>query len=318
MHSEAWNNPKNRLEAADADPAATPEKHKAPEKRRARLLLAALAAITASVEAGHHLTRYKVYENTNEKGEITYEHEDRETTRILNYIAGREHMTDEDRVVLFRDTLRRILENTHKPVPANIHQMNREEVIEALVKALRDESPVARISDAEQRRAMNSLFEDVFPNYTYNSRLYSNLWRLEERVGAPRVRWMLNRYQGRDGRYDPVTNTIHIIIDPSPGQTTPNPDLSNFVAESSHSEQWNDNYWYYYGRSIYDFAVTILNAARTGQPYDAAQEEEYRTPGTVEHDAHQVREFRLGTTMEGDEPQTRRPPRETRRGPYGR
>ncbi len=233
---------------------------------------------------------------TQENGKEVYSHTDKETTHILNYVAGLDSMTHEERLVLLKNGLRGAgLIQT----PDGFDQMTEEQIASLILDATPLTSSDSQKTRQELLREEIEAFDDVVPvKYEYNETLYKTLWETERECGSPKVRWtfghdrnlLLSSKGTGESHYNSLTHTVSINAVGSHLYRGP---VKELVSEWPHSKQFHDNY-------ISTTIGMIQSGARMAKDvlethsFIKSQLKEYDIPGSVENEAHSVIETYLG------------------------
>jgi len=219
----------------------------------------------------HSCTRYKVVATTDEHGQVWYEHEDEQTTHIINYLAGHETLSDEEIMEYFRACLMEICKQ--ESVDLKWHDLTG-----LTLQELDDHFDT--VHEGTKSGNVIAFFETQFrPRYIQFSREnYDHLWSMMSEVWNPKVRWMSDYTPHQDGYvswYSPFHNTVTIPM--SLGKSWG--PVDNLYAEWSHAQQFEENAWYWYPRWLYDLVAnqieTILSEdeslAKTNTPVNSPQ-----------------------------------------------
>lgn len=216
-----------------------------------------------------------------------YRHPDKETTHILNYIAGKEAMGKEERLELLTSALTGYCKSLEIE-PPDFSTMNEREAIEYMRKISPPQKYEIHETVDEAIKSMN----DLLPlKREYNPELYMALWQMENEFGAPYVKWASTRREEEsslgnklsNSRYNALTNTLQIWpIEP----------LDTLVAEFTHAQQFNNETIIHYFRYVDDL-LRVAGKAATGIPFVEAYNQEYDTRGTTEYEAHKIIEPQL-------------------------
>lgn len=262
----------------------------------------------ASSYIEYQSTRYTVKENRNNNGDIVFQHEDPETTRAINILAGTETLSEAEAVQIFKDTLKaEILKISKYELGDNpsIIKANSEEYLRFLETANTEELVDFAVTKLgwydEQKRYDNASNKEQIISWVIGStetpplikkELYEALWKMEQECGNPEVRIVGEKPQQalEAGRscYNPETNTIYIST------TNYEPAYENFISELAHSKQREDSPISTTLRANLDRLQVFNRMWKASESYrDAYDYELYSTPGTIEHEAHSVIEPEL-------------------------
>ena len=226
-----------------------------------------IIGLAANHEVAHE-TAY-VTETKDEDGKAIFSHSDPATTHVLNYLTGKESLSDEERSDFMHDSLSGIL----KTIPPNFEQMGTQELAEF--------ADSHGIADAG---ILLFIWRHIDPEkYKFDQKVYEQIWQVEKQVGAPRVHWAHRSKINSSRRtiYDPLTHTISIL---------PLQPHERLYAELAHSKQWSKSPV----RAYLMFAEALV---RTGSRFIASLGKqdlfdsysvEYSLPGSLEHEAHEI------------------------------
>lgn len=257
------------------------------------------ALVAALLSANHVRTRNDIEEVRAPDGTITYEHEDRRTTELIEYISGMREPTP----ALRHDFLVAIasvqFSQSGEPVPSYSSDTTAEEILSDVTQLFirTYELPYATArAEAEELLFMRGIEVDQNPD------LYLALWRMQQHTGAPRIRL---QNEGKrhflwgqlPAHFDIYTNTIHVDV----GEMLP-----TFIAESAHSKQANDAPVAFFLRSYFESVNVLVQAIIRGEDFTTYRQVLYDTPGSYEHEAHSIIEPQLEAQMGDTEIRVRR------------
>lgn len=253
------------------------------------------ALLTATLELNHYRTRWKV-ESTDSSQGTEYHHEDEETTAILNYFAGRGSLPEHIQLAIYRDGIAKIAQSNNYTLPENFATMDKSALLSLTVSYFTP-GPNDRNHFSSPKEMADTFFLHAIPVYKRNDQLHELLWKLEQEVGSPRIRFSFTE-SSEDGEerafYRAPTNTAYIF--------RKNP-FNDLVAEFAHAEQYDRNHLgsvLLEFKSMYEASVEALSKGISFEKaYDSTQ---YPTPGTLEHDAHKIGEQKLWKRLEGEKP----------------
>lgn len=238
---------------------------------------------------GWTFTRYKVTERSS-GSEVVFEHEDGETTRILDFISGRNDLSRTDKLLLARNVMRFYWKLDNKANSLNFEKAEEQELKKV---CLLDDLCSDVVALGEALHPEREWFEHlIMPLHDYDKDLYMAVWRIETETGNPKVRW--GKYVGRRGeggvsniRFEAATNTIYL---PLPTWNSRGGFLvDDFVSEASHSKQLNDRPTIFFINSLRDMIEVEIYAYKYHEAYDDAYDELlYDEPGTIEYEAHKI------------------------------
>lgn len=211
---------------------------------------------------------HKPIQTTETKNEIEFRHPDKKTTHILNYLAGKDAITSEERLQMVRWFIKDYY-----------HKMNQEEP--------RDLTPILDAIIPEE-------LETVIPlKRKYNPQLYETLWEMELEFGRPYLRWMSDWPEQRTGirqefraEYNAFSNTIYLSF------LSFSEPLETFAAEISHAKQASENpFKLAYQQLELEFKIAWENIK--GKSVEEAYDRECAKPENFEYQAHRVIEPKL-------------------------
>lgn len=249
---------------------------------KARNLMIRATQISALLVGGLELQYLRTHEQVTvgarEDGEIVFHHPDAVTDHILNYIAGAETLSEEERLGFIQKALVWNGKNFGKDIQETSSAMSREE----LTSLILEEFPELATNTQEAEKGIDDMLEVIPAQHDYNKDMYTAIWKLEQEAGAPYLRWTVGPERFEDGQmnvpqYNPLTNTIYVYpLDP----------LELFAHEIPHAKQFADRP---VGAAI-DGAQAVLRIATKvigGKSLRDAQSEEYGIPGSLEYEAHE-------------------------------
>ena len=214
---------------------------------------------------GYALTRHSVEEKVVPGGEVIFEHEDKETTRILNYIAGKEDLPREMKLDIVRKVFGRSLRGLGIEAQADIDEMDEAE-LEGLCLYLEwclvltepnNEAFGPAFSNGSRKEWFDKI---IMPLPAYDADLYKGLWGIELATGNPAIRWSdgTSWLLGSTTYYYPFANTIYL----SPARFTyAGSVIDDFVDEAAHSKQFKDGPARSFLCSMRDNIVVLYYAA---------------------------------------------------------
>jgi len=241
----------------------------------------------AGMVANHYATHEKVRVRQ-AQGATEYAHPDGQTTHILNYLAGKEPMSREERLELIRSPGEEYCKMMNID-PPNFDRMDERQFMAWMLRTIPSGDGTDTLEGA--LKDLNSLIPLQRP---YNPELYTTLWKIEMDVGTPYVRWSTARENKERGLgtitddiscYSAFSNTVHI-------QPVSEP-LRTLVAELAHARQFNEHPFSRYFRGAGSIGRTLARAVFEGRSLGDAYHQEYSTPGSIEYEAHQVIEPQL-------------------------
>lgn len=256
------------------------------DAKRVALVLALAGESGAEVYMGDAVT------TTVEGGKMVYHHTDEETEHILNYIAGREVLTEGEVAMHAKAKMRRIAKERAPDFdfPDAFEDMSQQElrfVAQDLYVAIEDDLKKEYgglwAGEKEQTFFVNNVMRDHFSD---DSVIYEVIWQIEKENGAPKIRWM-DDYPIRkavksvftNGRahYDGLSNTMYF---------TDRGDFSEFFAEAAHAQQAHERPLSAALDSIESLARTAVRSVTAFEAPHVAYMPEYEREGSLEHEAH--------------------------------
>jgi hypothetical protein len=231
----------------------------------------------------YHLTRYKVEQKVDNHGNISYSHEDPETTHVINLLSGKDKLREFDKQQILLEVI------------LNKFDMDRK----AGVHIEMDEEDLYRMSFDELKKIAESFMNSesfdkllVMMNPSpaeFDPELYNALWILEQDFGSPKVRFRLGEdkkilgfYKDDNllGFYNPVTNTIFIDLGINEYS------ISNYLNEAAHSLQFNQKPVQSSFTSLHGILASAFSSVFSGKISDRYLDL-YKIAGTFENEAHQ-------------------------------
>jgi hypothetical protein len=221
---------------------------------------------------------------------VKFEHNDSQTTRMLNYLAGKDTLSETEVLEILRKDWEGIVE---KP--------------EALQQNLSADALTDSVSRYYKHKGKNSpaIFKRVFmrefrnfPRHLeYSDDIYRALWKMEQEVGAPKVRFMNSADGNRMGVYHPSTNTVAISATAMNSyrkgtklteHMNSEENIGVLFAEYSHAKQFNDTPVRSRWKNLQENEQTEARSDSLNISLDEAQKYEYDIPGSIENEAHRI------------------------------
>ena len=255
-------------------------------------------ALTLSLAAtmNHARTRYEIAETPNADGSVSYEHEDERTTEIMRFLTGTGELPQADRILFYRQAVREYFSFHLKGLPRIPEDFD--SLDEAGLRALllaRLEAEEGIVTYEGTQTSLHDRVEEIFSEaiespLENDPQLAALIWELQQRVGAPRIRWASEdednvasfvTHHAGDGRafYNPLTNTIYL---------TPGEPSEVLAGEDAHALQFHERPLLSYAHSITDLAGTVVRTLAAGGGFGTHFQSNYERSGSFEHEAHSV------------------------------
>jgi len=288
-------------------------------KRKLRSILQIGAILTGAALIGeatsHKLTRYDVTERISEDGQKIFEHQDQQTTDVLNYYSGYKDLPKQMKLQIAKELIHENL--TDNPISPFKDKITIEEINDLSLEAVEelltdsfgfnpeDKPRMSRPIPAPiQTRNNQQWLDTFFPKTEYNDKLYQALWDIEQEAGNPKIRFLgqskfsagaVNSLTNRSdvAFYDPFSNTMYLR---SPKFFYF--EYDQYISEASHGVQWNQKPLSSDIRTVKDCVSSALTALASGQSLWDKYKELYDTPGTIEYEAHSIIEKDLRQKLE--------------------
>lgn len=238
----------------------------------------------------YQLTHHNKIESTNIDGKEIFKHSDEETTHILNYLGGVDSITRDEQAEFLKGLY---IGFDKLPIPANIDEMQGEELINYIAEAMANsEYNPAKESAEKMKLDIEEMFKRSLPiKYEYNDTVYKQLWQAEQECGSPKIDWTygndrhfleLNSKNNKVAHYNEFTHTV--FIKPIGYRS-----INSLIAEWSHAKQFHDNPVGSNLQAIEDGIRIANNVIKSEhKDYTISQLLEYSIPGSIEHDAHEI------------------------------
>jgi hypothetical protein len=226
-----------------------------------------------------------------------FEHSDTTTTRVLNYLAGRDTLPEEDVTRMFKASWKEDIDKANPKTTVDLQKIGIEEAA-TLAANNGNRSPKWKVWWKEIY--MNKYKK--FPRFLgAKKEIYGALWQIEKETGSPKIRVMEDlpeiERSDRVGYYDPRTNTIVVSItalgDYKQGKSINAQSSSTLFGEMAHAEQHSKRPEETVKQHNADITQRYTRAEKLKISPDSSQKLEYSTPGTVEYEAHKIIEPRL-------------------------
>jgi hypothetical protein len=261
-----------------------------------KLVLASSLVFFSIAATQHHTTRWKVETKTDPvTNEQIFEHEDPETTHIINILSGKEKITKDEQIKLLKELLASeyflpyIQEN-------GIFTGNEEGIMNAsedeIIQILRAIEINKRNNSDDKTSQNNEITDDeLLKNYAqvgddiYDPEVYKTLWKLTQDGGNPKIRLQFDTKvwdKSRDASYDYVNNVIYIR--PSANNQIA---IESFIDEISHGKQFSEKPYSTRGQALIDILIKVpKNMILNQEGPINAYNQLYGKEGTMEHEAH--------------------------------
>ncbi|MFA5778451.1 MAG: hypothetical protein WC870_03135 [Candidatus Paceibacterota bacterium] len=233
----------------------------------------ATVVLGSAAVADYRLTRYKVESKSSGNGEITYTHEDQKTTHIINVLAGKERLNEDEK--------REILDSLKNEGDTDVS------IDDMLLKV----SPGG--SDQELYEALWNLETECG-----NPKIRLTYGRHDmEKFG------IICHLEPGTSFYHPATNTAYLNLKGWQSIT------HKYIAELSHGKQYKENPAPTTLVGIMDYAKTVKRYALGDEHREDYRNLKdsyarlYQEPGTVEYEAHKTIEPQLKSRLEQLTPQ---------------
>lgn len=280
-------------------PASTLEPHN--RKKRSRLVMVAkwLGLLLISiilmclvlVTVNHWRTAYTIT-STGTGEDIHYQHEDERTTNIVNYLTGEGEFPKEERLPVYRQYVKNMLEEAKMTVPDDIYTMEYPELNALAIKWYKIKYPKHRKSKESLEQLIENLFEKAVrpPLEGFGPDVDGKIWRLLIDVGSPKVRWMEEQdelparfvaYSAGDKKsfYDPTGNTIYIAYNNS---------VRELLNEVGHAKQFRERQLNSWTRLLLSSLISITEAGGDPKEFFNCYKSVYKDPQSFEGEAHGI------------------------------
>lgn len=237
----------------------------------------------------HKSTRYQVRKKTLSDGKVVFEHEDRETTEILNYLSGKGVLSRKMKIKIVAREVSNYLLLVGEKTPGDLetNEAKLKEKCLALYWCL----GVVKQAQPGQKSASDWLDNVASPRMA-DEDLYQSIWLIEGIAGNPKLRWTTSfeRHAPESVGYYSSRNTIYI----DPPSVYGLPDFWQFVSEAAHGKQYHKkpmrSEWLSKRDHLRMWAAALMAGSDYGKIYDCVL---YDKPGTLEYEAHKIIEPEL-------------------------
>lgn len=110
------------------------------------------------IEGNWYRTKYSVTKSVT-NGVTTYQHEDERTTSIINYLTGRGPLPESERLPLYRQYVKNVLEGSKMEVPEDFHTRDWDGVNALAIAWCRQKVPNCPREGKALQKVINRLFE---------------------------------------------------------------------------------------------------------------------------------------------------------------
>jgi hypothetical protein len=200
---------------------------------------------------------------------------------------------------IYRHSIRDIAKAYGKELPENFADLSREHLERILISCYKAHSSGRDVFGMTPEERARKFFERSIPTYTWNDTLYHLLWKLENEVGKPKIRFEFIEqgptvFGHTRAHYDAVNNTAYIY------PTNPFQDL---ISEYTHSKQFNDEFFPSVFSSLQGDLESGLTAVKKGMTFrEAYDSTQYVQKGSLEYNAHEQIQKVLEAALDGEEP----------------
>lgn len=272
--------------------------------------------LLGAYETGSYVTsRHEITIKTRPDGKVEYEHDDPETTKIIQFLTGVNELPLEDRVYFYQRVVRDAnsdlmkINNEYQGIDEkNAFEKKLPTDEEGLRKLLHNiytehekwyQMVLGKSKGDIETRVNEAFAESIKPPVEYDPTVERIIWNIQKKVGAPRIRWAapgsnidskITGYFMGPGRahYNAENNTVYI----SPGSN--NETIGKvLVSEDAHAEQYNKRPIQSRARFVVDMARTAISSIQEHKSMYSSQQAQYEHPGTIEYEAHKEIEPRL-------------------------
>lgn len=258
----------------------------------------AVVRLSLVATVGMTLNYARTHESVEEKtinGETIYSHPDKKTTHILNYLAGKESLSQEEQINMIKNVCKVNIKNGGKTLPENFESMNMNELEQYM--AINFPNDEATAVEEGNKSMLDEFLKSIPDSYTEDKELYKLIWETEKEGGASKIIFVGGgeRHTFNFPHYNPYTNTVAIW---------PLYPHEIWITEMSHAKQYKDHPVDSTIKSI-ETALRIANKIITKRDLSEvfnAYDEEYRIQGSLEHEAHAVIEPYIKNKFEGKLP----------------
>jgi len=231
-----------------------------------------------------------------ESGKIVYKHPDRETTSIIDYIAGKSDLPEDIKKDLLLYYVKTFYSGNNLKLPNNLKNFNYDELADFYISSLNQNIKFGLKINSEAKKTF-------FEKPRFGEKLYEYLWEVESRGGNPKIRWTTQASKAETllitnystPFYFAPTNTL--FIDP-PTTFEDFQTQSSFFAESAHAIQRKNSVLKFDFKVLDAVFRTVYNSAKNKKSLTDEYDNLYKKPGSLEYEAHEEIEQKL----KGDKP----------------
>lgn len=252
--------------------------------------------IITAIYGNQYRTSYTIDADT-VGARTVYQHDDPRTTNIVNYLTGRGHLPERERIPLYRQYLEHVLEESNMPIPENLYKMEKTELDQLAIRWYIEKFPNNRQDSETLQALINKLFEIAIkpPLKGFPPDVDNKIWHLLMEVGSPKIRWVQERNEyasqlvaysagHKQSFYDPVDNTIYITYKDS---------VNTLLNEVGHSKQFRDDPVTSFLRLLGSMMAALIGAGFDTEEARELYKQNYRDGETFEGEAHGIIKKRL-------------------------
>lgn len=260
------------------------------EKIKKSLRWLTLASMLTLGAGMHYSLTHKEVEDHREKGTVVYNHPDEQTTHILNYIAGKEPISREERREFTKKAVENYASSQGLEIP-QVDKMSEYQLMIYIAGVMLPEDKKNELTDLEMTpQAVDEAINAVIPlQRAYDPTLYRELWNLEREVGSPCLRWVIDRWDnerkltdylsGDIVSYNFLSNTVYVWP----------VEIDLMISEFAHARQFNHkpvvSYWEGFKGALRTIGRIVTGEAKS---FGEAYQNEYAIHGSLEYEAHTI------------------------------
>jgi|GEM_PF-6443709 len=241
--------------------------------------LVAVAVLGNAVYDGY-FPNEKVTEFIGDDGEIEYVHSDPKTQHILNYLSGKESLSDEDVRDIWIDNLETICNEKKLPFPKDIQTWR----LEDIKKFIADNDP--------KYYELSGGTKETVQQRPFHREYYDALWKAVEDNGSPKIRWGAEKWLGTGydakSMFNDFTHTVHLVAEPIFKENSEDKFVDRpLFAEIAHAKQFHEHREMAAIRFTGSVVRLVYNKIFTGGSWSKNYGLEYKRVGSLEHEAHE-------------------------------